>query len=107
MKRLILSGLSVLLVFGATAPAFAYGKVEGSNQAACQSIPLPSPSGAAYLQRLQAIQRCNMEVRSRGPQPDSSSRMMQSQAHMGAMLPTMPAELGRITFPREHLAKVG
>ncbi len=67
MKRLILGGLSVLLVCAATAPAKASGKEEGegSNKRACQSIPRPSPSGEAYLARRQAIQRCDTEVRSR------------------------------------------
>lgn len=80
MKRLILGGLSVLLVCAATAPAKASGKEEGSgsNKGACQSIPRPSPSGEAYLARLQAIQRCDTEVRSRGPEMSSSSLSRQS-----------------------------
>ncbi len=65
---------------------------------------MASPSETAYLQRLQAIQRCDMELRSRGLQRDSSSRIMQSQVYMGAMLPTMPVELSRTAVPREHLA---
>ncbi|MBV9388327.1 MAG: hypothetical protein JOZ78_18040 [Chroococcidiopsidaceae cyanobacterium CP_BM_ER_R8_30] len=42
MKRLILSGFSVLLVIAATAPAFAHGKVKESNTGDSQSMPLSS-----------------------------------------------------------------
>lgn len=42
MKRLIISGFSVLLVVAATAPAFAYGKVKESNTTDSQSIPSSS-----------------------------------------------------------------
>jgi len=78
MKRLILGGLSVLFVCAATVPAKASAKEEGSNKGACQPIPRPSPSGEAYLARLQAIQRCDTEARSRGPEMSSSLVSRQS-----------------------------
>ncbi|MBV9385618.1 MAG: hypothetical protein JOZ78_04225 [Chroococcidiopsidaceae cyanobacterium CP_BM_ER_R8_30] len=40
MKRLIISGFSVLLAIAATAPAFAHGKVKEPNTGDSQSIPL-------------------------------------------------------------------
>ncbi len=72
MKRLILGGLSVLLICAATTPAKASEQEKAPNKGACQSIPLPSPSGQAYLARLQAIQRCHTEIRSTEPQMSST-----------------------------------
>ncbi|MBV8883786.1 MAG: hypothetical protein JO235_07265 [Chroococcidiopsidaceae cyanobacterium CP_BM_RX_35] len=42
MKRLIISGFSVLLAIAAATPAFAYGKVNESNTGDSQSIPANS-----------------------------------------------------------------
>lgn len=42
MKRLIISGFSVLLVIAATTPALASGKVKESNTGISQSIPSSS-----------------------------------------------------------------
>jgi hypothetical protein len=52
MKRLMISGVSVLLAIAATAPAFAYGKVQESKTRDSQSIPASSsmqPSAAESM----------------------------------------------------------
>jgi len=85
MKRLILSGLSVLLVFSASAPAFASGKVNKSNTEACQSIPLPSPTGGGTTQRLEAIRTCDMEV------------MLEQQQAMMSQMNAMTSQMNAMT----------
>lgn len=65
MKRFFLAVLPVLVIIAAVAPAKASGKEEGANKGACQSIPPPSTNGTGSLKRLQAMQRCDMEIRSR------------------------------------------
>lgn len=73
MKRLFVAVLPALLVITATAPTFAFGKEEGSNTGGCQSIPPARPTGVASLARLQAMQRCDLSIRSRELQTPSTS----------------------------------
>ncbi len=68
MKTLII-GTAFILAMSTTSNAYAsfdsaaYGKADGLNTGACQSIPPARPSGGATMQRIQAMQRCNIGVR--------------------------------------------
>lgn len=84
MKRLFIYTLAGLLLFAAAAPAKASGQEEMSNQEACQSIPPPSTNGVGSLQRLQALQRCEIETHSKEQQMSSTS--MPGQSNHGASM---------------------
>ncbi|MBA3924401.1 MAG: hypothetical protein H0X31_22945 [Nostocaceae cyanobacterium] len=79
MKRLIISGFSVLLVIAATAPAFAYGKVKESNTGDSQSIPSSSSMQPS------APESMTTQLNKREPQSRSSTSPL--------LDPNLPAEV--------------
>ena len=93
MKRLVFSGLSVLLVMVASAPAFAAERME-SNAGICQSIPPAQPTGGATRERLEAMASCELEVMTK-----------QQQAMMDEMH-TMESQMQAMQLQMESMKKV-
>ena len=95
MKRLVFSGLSVLLVMAASAPAFAAGKMEDSNTDICQSIPAAQPTGGATRERLEAMANCELQamVKQQQAMMDEMHAMESQMQAMRMQIESMQKEL--------------
>ena len=100
MKRLVCSGLSVLLVMVASAPAFAAGKMEDSNAEICQSIPPAQPTGGATRERLEAMARCELQAMVKQQQA-----MMDEMHAMESQMQAMESQMQVMKLQMESIQK--
>ena len=94
MKRLIISGFSVLLVIAATAPAFAYGKVQESTFS--RRLPPGAALTSSKTGDSQSIpSRCSMQPSApESMKTQSNTREPQSRSSTSPLLdPNPPAEV--------------
>lgn len=102
MKRIIFGSISVLLVFAATAPAFAYGKVEPSNNSLLTGqsnllaeVPLPTlhsqPSPTSGLQTPKTLQLTQQNSPAEVSSP--TLQLYERQQALVAQMETMMAQM--------------